>query len=124
MKAQKSVLLIGLEPTILDYTALPGLDAAKLLAMLKADEERLISLGYDAQWCLVDFGETAESVVLERLQQKQFDGVLIGAGVRTLPNHFILFEKLINVVHEHAPQAKLIFNTKPNDTAESVQRWL
>src|ERR1035437_8033326 len=44
-------------------------------------------------------------------------------GVRTIPSHFILFERLINVVHEHAPQAKLCFNTKPSDTAEAVQRW-
>jgi hypothetical protein len=49
---------------------------------------------------------------------------MIGAGIRTIPSNFILFEKLINVVHEHAPQAKLCFNTKPSDTADAVQRWL
>jgi len=36
----------------------------------------------------------------------------------------MLFEKLINVVHEHAPQAKLSFNQLPADVAEAVQRWL
>jgi hypothetical protein len=35
-----------------------------------------------------------------------------------------LFEKLINVVHQNAPTAKLCFNTKPSDTAEAVQRWV
>jgi hypothetical protein len=50
--------------------------------------------------------------------------VLIGAIVRTIPKNFILFDKLINVVHAHAPQAKLCFNTKPSDTAEAVQRWI
>jgi len=29
----------------------------------------------------------------------------------------MLFEKLINVVHEHAPQAKLCFNQLPSDVA-------
>src|SRR3974377_2398908 len=36
----------------------------------------------------------------------------------------LLFEKLINVVHKHAPQAKLCFNTLPSDTAAAVKRWL
>jgi hypothetical protein len=69
--------------------------------------------------CLTDLGKTAEAFVRDRLRQKQFDCILIGAGVRTIPKYFILFEKLINVVHEHAPQAKLCFNTKPSDTAEA-----
>lgn len=57
------------------------------------------------------------------LQKKRFDCILIGAGVRTIPRHFILFEKLLNIVHEHAPQARICFNTRPGDTAEAVQRW-
>ena len=52
-----------------------------------------------------------------------FDAVLIGAGVRTAPDHFLLFEKLINAVHRHAPQAAICFNTNPTDTAAAVQRW-
>ena len=129
MTVKKSVLVIGLQPTLIDfsapdYAAFPGLDAAKVLAALKADEERLNSLGYDVQMCLTDFGETAEAVAIDHLKRKRFDCVLIGAGVRTIPKNFILFEKLINVVHEHAPQAKLCFNTKPSDTAEAVQRWI
>ena len=74
--------------------------------------------------CLTDFGETAEAVVRRQLQQERYDCVMIGAGVRKNTNNFILFEKLINVVHEHAPQARLCFNTLPSDTAAAVQRWL
>ncbi len=124
MKAGKSVLVIGFEPTLLDYTTIPDLDAAKVMAGLKADETRLQNLGYDVELCLHDLGETAETVVRDRLRQKQFDCIVIGAGLRTIPKYFILFEKLINVVHEHAPRAKLCFNTKPSDTAEAVQRWI
>jgi hypothetical protein len=76
------------------------------------------------QTCLIDFGETAEAVVQRRLGQSQFDCILIGAGVRANPNNFLLFEKLINVVHKHAPQARICFNTLPSDTAAAVQRWL
>ena len=49
-----------------------------------------------------------------------YDCIMIGAGVRTLPEHFLLFEKLINVVHAEAPSARIAFNTKPSDTAEAV----
>jgi hypothetical protein len=41
-----------------------------------------------------------------------------------VPPLFLLFEKLVNVVHEKAPRAKLCFNTQPDDTAKSVQRWV
>jgi len=74
--------------------------------------------------CLTDFGETAEAVVRDQLEQKRFDYIVIGAGIRTIAGNFLLFEKLINVVHAHAPQAKLCFNTGPTDTVEAVQRWL
>jgi len=129
MTDKKSVLVIGLQPTLIDfsdpdYAAYPGMDAAKVLAGLKASETSLTDLGYDVQLCLTDFGETAETVVRDQLEQKRFDCVLIGAGVRTIAGNFLLFEKLINVVHAHAPEAKLCFNTKPTDTTEAVQRWL
>ena len=94
------------------------------MAALKAEEATLNSLGYDAQLCLVDLGETAETVVTQKLTETAFDCVMIGAGVRTVPDKFLLFEKLINIVHQHAPAARICFNTKPSDTAEAVQRWL
>ena len=85
---------------------------------------RLRSLGYEADLCLTDFGATAERVVEDKLRAKAYDCVLIGAGIRVIPSSFMLFEKLINVVHANAPQAKLCFNTKPSDTAEAVLRWV
>ena len=127
MTNEKSVLLIGLDPTLIDFSQpgyAEGMDATKVLAGLKSSEDELTRLGCSVQMCLTDFGETAEAVVQSQLKQKRFDCILIGAGVRTVPSNFLLFEKLVNVVHEHAPQAKLCFNTKPSDTAEAVQRWL
>ena len=129
MTEKKSVLIIGVQPTLMDfshpdYAAYPGMDAAKVLAGLKASEDSLTDRGYDVQMCLTDFGETAEAVVRARLEQKPFDCIVIGAGIRTIAGNFLLFEKLINVAHAHAPQAKLCFNTLPTDTVEAVQRWL
>jgi len=36
----------------------------------------------------------------------------------------LLFEKIINTIHAHAPSAKICFNTNPGDTAEAVNRWI
>jgi len=95
-----------------------------VLSGLLSDNQQLRELGYDADLCLTDLGETAERVVQEKLEAKPYDCVLIGAGIRIIPSSFPLFEKLINVVHANAPQAKLCFNTKPSDTAEAVMRWI
>ena len=124
MSTKKRVLLIGVEPDLVDYSHFPGLNAEKVLAALHTDQANLNGLGYEAQLCFVDLGETAETVVKKKLNESTFDCILIGAGVRTVPAHFSLFEKLINVVHQHAPLAKFCFNTNPSDTAEAVQRWI
>jgi DNA-binding LacI/PurR family transcriptional regulator len=127
MADRKSVLVIGLDPALIDFSQpgyAPGMDATKVLAGLKASEDELNGLGYGVQMCLTDFGETAEAVVQSQLKQRRFDCILIGAGVRANPSNFMLFEKLINVVHEHAPQARICFNTLPSDTAAAVKRWL
>ncbi len=125
MTRDKKVLMIGLDPQVVDYAHLAvKLDEPTLRAALAADEQRLRDLGYDARWLLIDRGETAEAVLSAALKEKTFDCVLIGAGIRTIPSMFLLFEKLVNLVHEGAPHAKICFNTVPEDTAVSVQRWV
>lgn len=126
--AKTSVVLIGLEPTLINfsapaYAAFPGMTAAKVQAGLDADVASLNSMGYEAHLCLVDFGETAETVLRQRFEAQSFDCVMIGAGVRLIPQNTALFEKLINIVHQYAPHSKLCFNTGPTDSAQAVQRW-
>ena len=125
MARDKRVLMIGLDPKVVDYSHLAvKLDEPTLRAGLATDEKRLRDLGYDAKWLLIDRGETAEAVVSASLTEETFDCVLIGAGIRTVPPLFLLFERLVNLVHENAPHAKICFTTVPEDTAASVQRWV
>jgi hypothetical protein len=125
--SRTKVLIVGLEPSLIDFSDpayAAGRDAATVRAGLEADQAHLKALGYDAELCLTDFGETAETVLRNRLRQDSFDCIMIGAGVRMAPQNTPLFEKLVNVAHTDAPQAKLCFNTKPTDTAEAIQRWV
>ena len=123
----KDVLVVGLDPTLIDFSQPgypPGMNAEKVFAGMKSSEDELTSLGFSVQTCMTDFGETAESVVQNALQQKRFDCVMIGAGVRIVPSNLLLFEKIINVVHQHAPQARICFNTLPSDIATAVKRCI
>ena len=124
MAIPKPVLLVGFDPSVVDYSKWPGLTPEKLRAGLEADIRRLNELGYQAELCFVDLGATAEAHLGKALKSTAYDCVLIGAGVRTSQDHFVLFEKLLNVVHLQAPKARICFNTNPTDTAAAVQRWV
>ena len=123
----KQILIVGMNPHTIDFSQpgfLPGLTAEKVLTGLKAERENLKTEGCDSDMHLIDAGSFEMSPLAELLKAKQFDGVMIGAGVRVPPSNFILFEKLVNTVHDNAPNTKIIFNTNPRDTTESIKRWL
>lgn len=116
--------MVGWHPTVVDYSKYPGLDADKLEAALRADETKLNDMGYDAAIGFIFSGETATDQVVQALQETDYDVVLIGAGVRKDDDHFLIFEKLVNVVHEYAPGARIAFNTGPTDSDAAVLRWV
>jgi hypothetical protein len=125
--AKARLLLLGLDPDIVDYSKspVPGLTAAKVRSAIEADRAKLEALGYSVETLYVDDGKTAEAVLADTLATGGYDCIMIGAGLRTVPPYFLLFEKLMNVIHQHTPAStKLCFNTSPTDTAEAVQRWV
>jgi hypothetical protein len=105
-----------------------GLTKEKIMAMLKEQNDTLRENGVTSTMILIDYTQPLESnakKVTELLTTDDgFAVVAIGAGVRTYPEHCLLFETLINLVHEHAPEARIAFNTGPGDTAEAVLRQL
>jgi hypothetical protein len=124
--AGKQVLVIGLDPDFIDFSAPPiaatGITPEKIRAGLDGEGQTLRGLGYQADVLWIDDGDTAAQVLRERLRATRYDAVMIGAGLRTLPPYALLFETLVNAVHQAAPQARFAFNTNPADTAEAVQR--
>jgi hypothetical protein len=125
--AKKKVLFLGIDPKLIDtnLAATTGWDANRVKAVAQEANNRLTELGYEIQTCFVDLGETAERVVSDTLSQKKFDCIMVGAGVRMLPQHTVLFEKIINAIHQKAPpSSKICFNTDPSDTVDAVLRWV
>jgi hypothetical protein len=117
------VLALGLDPALVHLPASPELTPDLVRAFIDLQLEGLRRLGYEVECCLVDRGDTAEAVIASHLRGRRFDCVMIGAGLRA-PEQLLLFEKLINLVHTLAPDARICFNTTPADTAEAVRRWV
>ena len=122
--AKKSVLAIGIDPVLVDFTALPQFTPEMFRSYIDAQIQRVRDMGYDVTSCLIDLGDTAEAVTVDALTSRDFDCVLIGAGLRQPPERLLLFERIINLIHRLAPKASICFNTTPADTTEAVQRWV
>jgi hypothetical protein len=61
--------VIGLEPTLIDFSLPDNAATTKVLAGLKSSEDELTRLGYSVHMCLTDYGETAAAVVQSRLKR-------------------------------------------------------
>ena len=49
---------------------------------------------------------------------------MIGCGLRTHEPLLDLFERIVNLVRQHAPSAAIAFNSTPEDCADAARRWL
>ena len=121
MNDRGNVLLVGVDPTLLDLSR----SAWRSDTVRGAGKDAVAELeaeGFAVRECVVDLGDTAAAVLEAELRATDYDCVMIGNGVRSLPQNFALFEQLVNVVHRHAPRAVICFNTNPGDTADAVRR--
>ena len=121
------VLIIGEDPDLIDFSAPgvpPNMDAHKVMEGLNGSRDRLKGLGHEARILLTRDATTVDAQVTEALRESRYDVIVIGAGLRTLPPMAEQFERLINVLHEKAPQAKLAFNSQPADSDKAALRWL
>jgi len=120
----KTVLAIGLDPAFVDLSAHPELSVDVVRAYLDQEINRVRDLGHEVFSCLVDRGATAEVAVLNALRDRNYDCIVIGAGLREPPEHLVLFERILNLVHRFAPNSRIAFNSGPADTVNAVKRWI
>ena len=119
------VLFIGEEPEAVDYSdpsLPPGLTAAKIQAGINFAMAQMTQRGWQPDWCPILPDGTAATVVAQQLNKEVYDCVVIGGGIRIPPPSLQLFESIINAVHKGAPQARIAFNTRPEDTAAAAAR--
>lgn len=122
--ASTAVLAIGLDPRFADFSAMPEFTPELVRAYIDAEIARVREFGFEVETCLVAPGSAAESEVEGMLRKRSYACVVIGAGLREPPEHLLLFEKILNLAHRLAPDARIAFNSNPADTAEAVRRWI
>jgi len=108
------VLLIGYDPATVDFSdpALPpGMNAEKVHAGIAVAVTQFAERGWEGEVCLIRPDETAGPTVERQLATKEYDCVVIGAGVRLPPRRLAIFEAIINAIHKGAPGAAITFNT-------------
>ena len=123
----KSVLIIGEDPAEIDFDAPgapKGMTAEKIMDGLNGSVESLKAAGYDAALLLTTDEHTVEAQTRAALSGAYYDVIVIGAGLRTLPPMAMQFERLMNVLRDAAPRAKLAFNNQPDDSDTAALRWL
>lgn len=124
--SQQRILVIGQDPETVDFStpALSSFNADMIKAGIEEAKASMARAGYDFDFLLTDAGETAADVVATRLEDDDYDVIIIGAGIRMQPPQTGLFEDVINTVIEMNPSALIGFNSTPQDTAEAVRRLI
>ena len=125
----KQVLIIGMDLKTVDFSKPAfesGLTAEKVGETIKTEIQRINDAGYTVDVLSLYPDSINMDVISSKLKSSQWDGVLIGYGIRMSPSNFSLFEKLVNQIHKDLPDAYIILNndSKASDMLESIQRWL
>jgi hypothetical protein len=120
------VLSIGFHPRALDFSKMPdGVDEASLTARIERGNAVLREAGFDVVLCQIEVSaDAAEEQIREHLHDAQFGLAMIGGGIRMIPEHTELFERIVNVLHEVSPGIRLCFNTAPDNSVDALKRWI
>ncbi|MFC9694281.1 hypothetical protein ACFTSF_37400 [Kribbella sp. NPDC056951] len=115
------VLVIGLDPH-----RIPGpWDPAPVANAMDAAIDRFRDEGIESHLSLVGLdGSDDVPALITALQSQAWDCVLVGAGIRKNEELLDLFERILNLVHQHAPTAQIALNQGLHDIAEAVIRRL
>jgi hypothetical protein len=113
------VLVVGLDP----YRVPGPWDPRPVAEGIELGRARFVEHGVEVQFCLVglDGSDEVEEVVAASLRGQPWECVVVGGGVRNQPD---LFERVVNLVRRHAPDAAIAFNATPADTFEAAARWI
>ncbi len=113
------VLLIGFDPR-----TIPGVDAELVEMAIAMGDARLEQAGFETDHCLVAPDDAAEDEIVAALRRHPYDCVVVGGGIRKPEAFLELFERTVNLIRIHAPQAAIGFNTTGENGAEAVLRGL
>lgn len=135
MSSRKSVLLVGGggQGPPSDGPPLPAAlkatqsDSTNLKRALDAMIHRAAELDTDVR--VMQLQDTSNEqqllwadAVRAALEERSWDGFIIGNGIRGTPSLTMLFEKLVNAARVVAPGIPMGFNTHPMDVLDTIRR--
>jgi len=121
------VLVIGYAPEAVDFSdpnTPPGLDAARIANGIREDLEAMHARGWEAEHLSIRTDEDLKQRISTYLNDKTFDVIVIGAGVRMTGKHVPELEQVVNAVRDAAPRTPIAFNSSPNSSGDAAARWI
>jgi hypothetical protein len=103
----------------------PGMTSEDLAGRIERGQAAIAAAGIEAGHCLIGFDpDEAEAAIREHFASRSYGLALIGGGIRLLPEHTVLFERICNVLIDLQPGIRLSFNTDPENSINALRRWL
>ncbi len=122
----KTFLIVGIDPNSIDFSGPntpPGMTAEKLSAEVEESRREFAGQGDRADLCEIKLDDSAGTRVSQQLARSKYDCILIGGGLR--PDGSIrVLERIINAIHQHAPEAAIGFLKLPRDAIAAADRVL
>ena len=121
------ILFVGQKPHTVDFSdpsLPPGFNAEKIEHGIAIGVSKIDERGWQGDTCMITPDAAGIAMLESALKQATYDCVVIGGGLRLPPRSLELFEKVVNTVHEAAPNSAIAFNTRPEDTADAAARQL
>jgi hypothetical protein len=97
-----------------------------------AIQEKLRSLGYQATNFVLTDDQAGDARLVAELKRAEYDGVAIGAFINgqdavnfpATEETTVWFNRVLNIVHAHAPRSKIILVRGPEDIVPAIERVL
>jgi hypothetical protein len=122
MISNPDVLVIGLDP----YRVPGPWDPKPVADAIEIGMKALADRGFHAEACLIglDGSDDIEARVTAALRARLWNCIIVGGGIRGPEEQLELFESIINLIRQHAPQAATAFSHTPHDLADAAVRAL
>lgn len=116
------ILVLGIDPRRMGG----GFDPAPVAQAIETGMAKFAEQGIGAQSCLfgIDGSDNPEELATAALTAQAWKCVIIGVGLRKADNELLLFERMVNLVHQHAPDAAIAFNTTLPEFYQAAARWI
>jgi hypothetical protein len=118
-QSQISIFHIGLP---LDHPSIPPEDRPELTQRLSELQQTMRADGYNYQ--IVHYSpEGGLDGFKHQLKTQPCDGVLVGGGVVGNPELSYFLEQIVDVTHQAAPHAKIMFYNHTDSVHTILERW-